>query len=343
MSLQSGSLGRLWLGPQSARESAATTYYGFKANVVDLAPGQMYRGVGNLVGGSLLPGGQIKTAAWVEGGLVMPPPLDDQIGWLLYAFAGSVSSVSDVPVASTYQHVFPSGGLDSTAPQKYLTGRRSVPGTTTSLYEQFQDLKVARLQFNLAPGEFTSLRADFLGRVPSNPDGSGWSYSAKNEDSVPISCKGTFELPDGTPNEVSTAIVLDMVNIMPDMREVLVGGSYYPYDFPVLGRQITVQFQALWDEPTLYESLHYSGTAWSPIVYNSDFEVSVESASVITGSTPYSLLFYGGSIDWTCEPVALRGASLVQMRMTGTIADADSGPDWYLRLQNGTNGYAWPT
>jgi hypothetical protein len=339
MSLQSGSLGRFWLGAQTAKGSAASTYYGFKANMVDVSPGQDYRDIGQLVGGSLLPGGSIKTAAWSSGGLVMPPPLDDYIGWLLYAFAGSVSTVDNGD--STYSHYFPSGA-DSTAPGKYLTARRSVPGTDT-LYEQMEDLVPTRLLWGLTPGEFTTLRADLVGRTPSNPDGSGWSYSAKDETSVPISCKGAFELPNGTEVETSAAVTMEMVNIVPNLREVLTLGSYYPFDFPVLGRAISVSFSHLWETKDLYVSNYFSAGDWSPTVYSSSLDLYVQSPGNITGSVPYELRFYAPSVDWRCQPVPLAGGELIRMNMVGTVTDYSSGYDWWLMIKNGTANYTWPT
>ena len=238
MSLQSATLGKIWLGPQTAKGSAASTYYGWKANMVDVAPNQMTRNIGQMVGGSLVPQGSVKTAAWSGGAMVCPPPLDDYIGWLLYAFAGSVSSVDNGN--STYAHYFPSGA-DDTAPAKYLTARREVPATS-ALYEQFEDQVPYRLLLGVAAGEFATMRAEMAGRTPSEPDGSGWTYTTKDQTSVPVACKGHFELPDDTALNTVNGVTLDMTNIIPPVGQVLTVGNYYPYDFPVLGRQITLTF-----------------------------------------------------------------------------------------------------
>ena len=340
MSLQSGSLGKFWLGPQTAKGSAASTFYAFKANLVDVSPGQDYRDIGQLVGGSLLPGGSVKTAAWSSGGMVLPPPMDDYIGWLLFAFAGSVSTVDNGD--STYSHYFPQGA-DDTAPGKYLTARRVVPGTA-ALYEQMEDLVPTRLLWGLTPGEFTTLRADLIGRTPGNPDGSGWSYAAKDETSVPISCKGAFELPNGTPVETSAAVTLEMVNVVPDLREVLTMGSYYPFDFPVLARQIRVSFSHLWETKDLYVSNYYAGGAWTPDVYASSLDLYVQSPANVEGaSVPYEFRFYSPSVEWRCEPVAMAGGELIRMNMIGTVSDAASGVDWWMSIKNATADYTWPS
>jgi len=340
MSLQAASLGRFWLGPQTARGIAATgTYYPMKANMINVGGQQLTTNVGQLVGGSFMPGDSVKTAAFSGGSLVMPPALDDYIGWLLYSFAGSVSSVNNGD--STYTHYFPQAA-DSTAPTKYLTARRSVPGTAV-MYEQMIDMIPARMMFGFTPGEFTTLRADLLGRTPSNPDGSAWSFSgAKGQSSIPIGCSGTFELPDGTPVETSSAVQLDLQNIVPNIQDVLTLGSYYPFDFPVLGRNITVSFQHLWETKDLYTSMYYSGGTWNLDLYNTTLDFEVESNGYITGSLPYKLRFYGANVQWQCQPLELRGGDLVRLQMVGTVAAATSGFDWYLALTNGTATYAWP-
>jgi hypothetical protein len=339
MSLQAASLGRFWLGPQSAKGTVSTTFNGFKANLVDVAPQQMVRNIGQLVGSNLLPGGSIKTAAWVSGAVVMPPSLDGQLGWLLHAFAGSVNSAVNADTTTT--HTFPQGA-DDTAPAKYLTARRKVPGSTV-LYEEMLDMVVYRLLFGFTPGEYANLRAEFVGREPSNPDGSAWVFTdAKDETSVPITCKGSFELPTGTPVTTSTGISLDLNNVVPDLRRVLVAGSYYPVDFPVLGRQIVVQFAHLWENADLYKSLFYSAGAWSPVIYNSGFTMTVESPADAVAGTPFSLTFTAASVDWSCQPVRLAGGDLVEMAMTGTVAASGGASDWSLALTNNDANYTWP-
>jgi hypothetical protein len=339
MTLQPASLGRTWLGPQAEKGTAATTFYGFKANLAGLTPQELIRNVGALVGGSLVPPGSIKTAAWSGGALIMPPALDDQIGWLLYSFAGSVSSVDNGD--GTYTHYFPSGA-DSVAVEKLLSARRSVPGSSV-LYELMIDQQVYRLLWGLTPGEPATLRAEMIGREPSNPDGAAWTFSGKSETTVPITCKGSFELPDGSPLTAATGVVLNMINVVPDVARVLVGGSYYPHSFPVINRAIGVQFSFLWENPTLYQSLYYSAGSWNPVIYSGSFNCEVQSPGFITGALPYKLEFYAQAMNWTCQPLQLRGGDLIEMGMTGTLKDSDSGHDWYLALTNGTEEYAWPT
>jgi hypothetical protein len=342
MSLQSGSLGKFWLGPQEAKGAAAETYYGFLANLVDVAPGQMFRNVGPQVGGTFLPGGSIKTAAFSGGGVVMPPPLDDYLGWLLYAFAGTCSSNTLTDSVNYYEHWFPAAA-DNTAPGKYLTARRSIPGATT-LYEQMEDLVPTRMLLTLTPGEYATMRYDVVGRTISSPDGSSWTHTPKDETTVPISCKGGIEFPDGTDISTATAVSIELANIVPDMRRVLTLGDYYPYDFPVLGRNITLSFQHLYEDKDLYSNFYWNGEAWTPVVYSTSFDVYVESAGNMTGtSTPFALKVWASNVDWACDPIRLAGGELIGMAVTGTVVRADGGMDWACMLRNLTASYTWPT
>jgi hypothetical protein len=336
MTLQTSLLGRAWLGEQSAKGTAATTFYGYKANLVGLTPQQALSNIGALVGGSLIRPGSIKTAAWSAGALIMPPALDDQIGWLFKAFAGSVSSVDNAD--STYTHYFPSGA-DDTQPNLYLTARRKVPGTS-ALYEQMEDMRVYRLLFGFPAANYATLRAEFVGGTFSKPDGSGWTFSAADETSVPVSSVGTFELPDSTVVSTERNTTVDITAVVPPLQQVQVGGSYFPYDFPVLERVVSIQFNYLWENPTLYNSLLYNGTDFEPVVYSSDFHVTVQSPGYITGALRYKLEFYAKAVDWTLTPIQLRGNGLIDCTLQGALKDSASGQDWYLAVTNGTADYA---
>jgi len=55
------------------------------------------------------------------------------------------------------------------------------------------------------------------------------------------------------------------------------------------------------------------------------------------------LKFWSANMEWTCEPLRLVGGDLILLRITGTMAAAASGFDWYVRLKNDTSEYVWPT
>lgn len=341
MTLQSGSLGKFWFGPQTAKGTAATTYYGYKGNLVDLAPQQIVRNIGPQVGGSFVPPGSVKTGAFGGGAAIFAPSLDDYIGWLLYAFAGSVTSNS-MGGGTYYEHLFPSGA-DSTAPGKYLTGRRSVPGTAT-LYEQMEDLVPVRILLGVTPGEYATMRFEAVGRTISSPDGSGWAYTTKDETTVPLGVRGGIEIPDGSEHGTITGLSLEIANVIPDIRQVMVIGSYYPYDFPVLARNITANFNYLWESKTFYDNFYWNGTAWQPTIYSSSLDVYIQTPGDIAGAAvPYELKLWAANVDWQCAPPRLAGGELVAFAVTGTVTAAASGFDWFLKLRNGTSLYTWPT
>ena len=343
MTLQAASLGRVALGPQASKGTAAldASFVPYKANLVGLNASQTLTRIGQLVGGSLVSGGAIKTAAWGGGALVMPPALAGNLGWLLYAFAGSVSSVDNTD--GTYSHVFPAGA-DTAAVDKYLTSRKKVPGST-ALYEQITDLRPFRMLFGVTPGQYANFRAELIGREPSNPDGAAWDFETgleAPETSTPVSANGTFNLA-GSPINTTNGVQLDMVNAVPGLQRVMVNGSLYPYDFPVLERVVTVSFNFLWENPDLYKQIFYGSTAAiEPLVYSSAYDLTVQSAGMITGVLPYELKFEAANVDWEASPVDLRGGDLVEMAVSGTLKAAVSGYDWRLTLTNDVAAYTWP-
>lgn len=338
--LQPASLGRFWLGPQSAKDSPATTYYGFRANLAALAPNQQLATVGPTVGGTLTPPGSVKVSAMGAGEIVMQPALDDYLGWLLYAFAGSVSSVDNG--GGIYTHHFPSGADDDVV-STYLTARRKIPGSA-NLYEQIADVRPYRLLLALQPASFAMLRTECVGRTITSPDGAAWTYAAKGpEDSCPVSCLGHIELPDGTVLNAVNGVSIDIASAVPRVQDVQVNASLYPYDFPVVQRNIQVAFNLLWENPDLYNSVYYDGTDLALPVHSTSFDVLSQSAGYITGTTRYELGFWCGEMDWQCQPLRLQGGSLVECQFVGTMHTAASGIDWELTLKNGTAGYSWPT
>lgn len=339
MQLQSGSLGRFWFGPQTAKGSAATTYYGYRGQLIDISPQQMIRNIGPTVGGGFLPGRSIKTGAFAAGAAVLPPAVEDKLGWLFYAFAGSVSSVDKT---GYYQHNFPAGA-DDAAVAKYLTARRKVPGTS-ALYEQMIDMVPTRILIGVTPGEYTTMRLEAIGCGFSSPEGSGWSYDADDESSVPVAVKGGVEIPDDTNISGVTAVALELTNVTPPVNRVMTVGSYFPEDFPVLTRGIRATINMLWEARTFYDNFWYDGANWQSEIYNTDLDIYIQTPQNISGqSVPYELRLWAASVDWECTPPRLVPGDLVEFAIMGTLTDAVSGYDWRITLQNDTENYTWPT
>jgi hypothetical protein len=346
MALHAAQLGAFGIFPQTTAgsEPSGSEYYWFRANAVEVGPQQIMRDLGALVGGSLLGEGQIKTGAFSGGRVVMPPPLEANLGWLFHAFAGGVVSTD---MTGYYNHYFPSDTAGDTAAPDKLVCIHKIVDLDTDLGEVLLDQTVARIQLNIAGGEYVSLQADFMGSEPSSTTvtGVGWTPAPETAESVPIACKGSFELPDGTAIDTVQGVTIDMVNVIPGIRDVMRVGNYFPHSFPVLGRVITVTWNHLVEAKTLYESIFYDTGTWTPVVYNTDFAVSVESADDISGqAVPYLLEFMAESVDWTATPIPLAGGDLVRLQVVGSVADAGTaGVDWYLLLQNEETAYTWPT
>ena len=350
--MNSGSTGAFGFFPQTVKGTAATgsEFYWMEANQVALGANQLVRGLGPLVGGTLLPGKQAKTANWSGGRVVLPPILEANIGWLLYTFAGSCSS-AEVPTATgTYEHKFPANGSDTTAPQKWLTVHKITPEGTGNIGEEFIDQVVSRIVLGFTPGEYANMQLELLGRAFNKDDdvsSTGWTPAYEDETAVPIVTKGHYEAPDATALTNINGVTVEMVNIMPDLREVLVVGEYSPLGFPVLGRNLTVTLNALWENHDLYESIIYDTSGdWEPLIYSTSLDLRVETPAEVWGTgtdLPMALNFYAEEIEWTAEPIALEGAGLIRMNVTGTVSNNPAGVDWYMSIVNEETSYTWPT
>lgn len=348
--MNSGTLGSFGFYPQVSRGTAPSSveYYWMEGNLVQPAPQQLIRNIGQTVGGSLLPSRSLKTAAWSGGRIVLPPTMIGNLGWLFYGFAGSVDTTDNAD--GTYTHQFPNGGLDNVSPSKYLAFHRITPTDDGTLGEEMLDQVIHTITLGAVPGELSTMQIDSLGRSFSASDdvsGTGWTPSFEDVGCLPMIAKGHFEMPDGTAATNATGITVEMRSIIPDIRRVLVAGAYYPLDFPVTGRALTVSWTALWDNEDLYKACYYNASgAWEPAVYTTTLDITMESPFDIYGTgtdLPLSLKFYGGQVEWEAEPLSLQGGDLIEMRMTGTVTNVASGEDWYLELTNEQANYTWPT
>lgn len=350
--MQSGTIGDFGFYPQVSKGAApsAVEYYWYQANMAAPAPNQLVRNIGPLVGGSFLVGPSTKTAAWAAGQAIVPPALEDNIGWLFYTFAGGMSTTDNTD--GTYTHTFPASGADTVAPEKYMAVRRILPEDGgTKFGETMLDNKIVRLVFGCAPGEYMSLQADFLGRSFESTrtvTGTGWTPAYEDLATVPIVAKGKFELPDGTALGNATGITVEMVNVVPDLRQMLVAASYYPADWPVLTRALTVTWTALWEDADLYESVYYDSAdgSWNPVVYTTDLDMEFETPGDDYGTgtdLPMKLGFFANKIEWTARPVELEGGALLGLQMTGTVIDNSAGAEWSMTLTNEQATYTWPT
>lgn len=451
--LQPAKLGGFGIYPQTGLGAEATgqDFYWFRHNMTDVGVQQIVRDLGQLVGSGLLPGGQLKTGVFSGGRVVMPPALDNYIGWLFYALAGAQETSPDDNLNGTYTHYWPDKTTGDTAtPSLYLNLHKRIPTDGSyDMGENILDATVARCQLAIAGGQFVSTTWEFIGLQPkrvavtkASPE-TGWDMTTnpgKGKSSVPIAAKGLIQLPVATSLEGAQAMTIDLVNTVPGYEDVAVIASYYPHSWPVLGRVPVLAYRQLYHSRDLYESIFYRGDGtWNPVVFNtsvliesqspeyikasndseqgtptytgsegsetltdatqvwSDWETTApgnaafwvevtnsdglvawaflgddQTSGVVdvykdegltvrgwncvtdpTGGTissyevypvaPYKLGFKAMSVDWTATPVPLPGGDLVRLDVRGQLAQADSGLDWHIYLQNMTSAYAWPT
>jgi hypothetical protein len=331
---------------QSAKGVAATgAYYWHKAQDATFAPTEIVAPFPPEIGAGLLPAGLYKGGHWIGGDISMAPRLSQNIGWLLWSFAGS----GVVSGSGPYMHTFP-GQADASLPEKWLSFRRMLPEEGGTYFgETFTDCKVASITINGVPGSLLNLRAGVIGldsTPTTSPSGEGWAPNSDNGGyevygDTPITCVSGLELPVGTPLTTVNSISITASNNIPDPRQMLVVGSYSPHDLPVLQRTITIQIDAFWQNSTIYKNLVYNGgSAWSPVVYQnySPFDVHFDTPGNLSGKGYAGKLGFWantGAISWTVRGVPLTGGELMRLSITGVVNDISSGEAWRFYLQNG--------
>jgi len=291
--LQTGTLGAFGVYPQVSLGTAPSSveYQWFRGNLFDIGPQQIMREIGQLVGSDLISGGQIKTGVFSGGRMVMPPALDDDFWWLLYAFAGAQDTPDDNS-NGTYTHWAPSKTLGDAGPvTKVLAAHKMLPiSGGTKHGEEYLDQTITRMQFGIVGGEYMTFQADLLGKRPtvtSPASGTGWTPAPKGKRSIPIAAipAGGVELPINTSLALAQAITIDMVNVTPAFRDVATVGSYDPHSCPVLHRAIVISVSVLVTGADMYQHTFFDGAGnWNPEVYNTDFKVRTQSAALVRSS-----------------------------------------------------------
>lgn len=337
MDLQAGKAGGWGIFPQVSEgaDPGDVDPYWFRGNLFDMAPMEQTRELGDLVGSGLLPGGLLKTGIASGGRAVMPPALDDYIWWLVYAAAGAQESSPDVvETGAIYKHYAPDKTAgDLTWPAKYLAAYRIVPSHGTDLGEILLDQTVARIQFGFAGMEIVTFQADFMGKDPysEDADGSGvWEKvnAAKGQLSVPIGSLpvNSFQVPVATSVEGAQAIMVDVANRIPGIRDVAQVGQYGPHSWPVLGRAVVATVRQLYTSSDLYRSMIYDAAGnWNPIVFNSSLQISGQSPNYI-GAEKIKLASGQGDVDAMVTDVAY-GTSEIGLSDTGQdFTDWETAP-----------------
>jgi hypothetical protein len=352
-------MGAFGFAPQSAKGVVGTlgdTVW-HRGHTISMAVVEFTRMYDAEVGGTLLPGGGFKAGYALAGEIEITPRLDANIGWLLYAFAGRVSTSGDAGVG--YTHKFPGAVLDNEVPNKWITIRRVIPADEDADYlgEVFQDCKVTAVAIVVGAGNTLRMRLSFegltLGTPVLNPYDNGWTVENEDFDTVPVAMEGSFTHSDGsTITNASNVTVGASLNV-PDPQRELVVGSYSPRAITVLGRTVTASCTFFYDDPDMYRKIVYGavdGVTWTPEIWEGggDFELIFKTPGTPVGTgddVQGEIGFSATRMFWTQRPLDLEAGSIMMYQQVGTVVDSsdDGNGDWTLWIKNDKATYTWPT
>lgn len=260
--------------------------------------------------------------------------------------------------AGVKEHNFRFNPSDS-ADLPWMSVRTVTPGSAASDYMglEIKDTRVTNMRLQMPQNGLVSSRIDFLGREPRvladpyNNAGENWDagFSAYDDyQSVPISCviQGGLHIPGYTADKVPlTQATFTLANNLSSPQQEMTIGSYYPDDFTPLSRAATIQATVKWKDPSLYRLIlqnSLTGSAWSPVVFNSPFEAQMFSPGNIstTLASQWHMRLYAPSVMWTADQApTLAGGELVMFTLQGQVLDPGAGDYISLKLTNNTASY----
>lgn len=348
--------GAFGFAPQADKGTADAITDWHKASQIDLGEREITRALGQEIGGSVWSSGILKTGVFAAGGANWYPRLENSLGWILGGLMGTSSTTAHPTEASANVHTFVMASDE--AALEWMTLAKVMPGSSSGedMLLRVTDGRVAAVQFQFPPMGIVSMRTDFVGIKPEviTLSDSGLTAAPEGSDSVPITSTsgGSFEMPNGTeiyPSGCTVSFTNGLSN--PETQEAVLG-SYYPDDLAVLSRGAVIQFPlkvSTYDYWTqfVFNSADASAlstyTAWSPVVYESSWEYTVESADNISGLTiPYTLRLFASEVQWTVAPITLVGGDMVMLVFTGIVTDPSSGDAFRIELWNEEANYTWP-
>ena len=242
---------------------------------------------------------------------------------------------------------------------KWLTLRRLIPTQSGYIGETFHNSKVASISLSSAATGPIGAEVSFLGGA-GNSDlydqyaleaftglpnaANGWDFtSAKPVDTIPMAGGGYVK--QGTLSSDETRNVRDLqINLMGNItkpQDTTMIGQFAPGGYSLLGRQITISYTFLWDNPDLFRQIKLggvSGTQWSQAPYNSPFWARFPD---LAGTR--AMGFFAQNVHWMAAPIGVQGESQVLMKVTGLVTDA-VGAQWglWLAAASLTDAAVWP-
>lgn len=346
-------------GPQSGKNTTASTWYKHKATLVDIGVMDDTRLGAPEVGGDPVPSFPYKAGVMVGGGFTIQPRLESTVGWLMYSMLGSVASVQ-IGTSDAYTHTFDFDANDKSL-VKWISARKYIPkkdgGADTDLGETYTDCKIVGMSFTLANDQPITSRVDLIGRSFTYSTTADTSFTWANTEyedftSIPLGCVvgGYLKLPSYSTTALAIqAATVSFQNVPLDVRQERVFGSPYIDDVTVIMRQLTFDIVVKWNDPDLYRAIvtnSTTGTEWSPTAYTSNLEIMMVSPSTIpSAAVPYSLKISAPNVMLQqAEGVTLAGNQAITTRFTGTAIAPASSTESYatFELVNDTTQYSWP-
>lgn len=367
----------LWsIAPQNAQLGASTPVVSgmdwYKYRVVTITGrGMQDQALMPLeLSGILTPTGGYKMGAYFVQEVDIIPRLEDDIGWLLYATLGNVSSVQNakytnagwVTNTGAYGHYFRMNPTDQ-ADIPYLAARIKVPGPTGASADSGEvgyDCRASGLRLNIPGAGMITGRFGVQGRAyinaPTHAEVNAWTYVNAFEDSTSIAHSGTGSINIGTHTPKITGLVLDIINNLSRPQDEMIVGSFNPDDVIVLSRSARLRATVKWENATLWNALYYGGANqdWTNLP---EFQVTSGSTRAFyfeanspdnmpSLSVPYSLRIIANNVMLSCDPTSLRfrPGSILEYMINIDILDPASPYDYIaVALDNKATAYTWPT
>lgn len=245
----------------------------------------------------------------------------------------------------TYTHTFTPFAPGAGADLPYYTLNKD---TAQVWAEQFTDVKLSNLRFNISKGQVITLGASVFGignseiSVPvSETDDTGLP--------VLVACQGAVTLADESAvyslsgaSAVAEQITFDFGNSLSQDENYI--GSFMPYDVTLLQRSVGISYELVIRDASLYRAVYRNGgtSSWDPTIFRGALTVSMSSVgNIASSSRPYNCTITIPGMDLMMMPIAMSGGQLIRATLTSQVSMGPSGTDTFsIALTNDKATYA---
>lgn len=277
-------------------------------------------------GGPLTPNGGYKAGAWYEQEVDIIPRLEADLGYLLYAATGDVTSISGQKYTNSgwatltggVGHLFRFNRTDHTdiplLAVRYLIP--GAPGADKNHGEYGYDGRATGLRLTIPGAGLITGRFGYLGRVPQSAgdtETDAWvdAHAAEGSTSQAHAGKGSINIGSTVPH--LTGLTIDLLN---NLDRAFIVGSFFLDEPGVLTRAVRMRASMRWQDPDVWNAVYYGGAegAWTNLPYFSQTAGSVrgfffeaQSAdNMPSTSVPYALRVMADNVMISCDPNSLR-------------------------------------